>query len=248
MAAPTGHKQTSDRVEFCRVPNCDQTNYRRSCPATFINEAHHLLCVSYVNAAVSEATNDQVKKVIDESEWCINNTGNMVALPIWGTTVMHYCASFQSVASQTRSAVLQAINQGLKSSNAVKPTFADLPQHNYGHSGKTSSESYNKEIEEKLGKWIDKIELDLENPNHVVDGPKVQTQLNTMSGEMREELKRRGERVGSANKIPGTHDAWLGPADDKWYEPFSMARTPKPMPQPKMGNKIVAIAQALWRS
>jgi hypothetical protein len=243
--ASTGHKQTSDRVEFCRVPDCDQTEYRGKCAAPWLNEAHHLLCVNYVNAAVSQ-TKPQVKKVIDESKWCINNKDNMVALPIWGTTVLHYCASFQSVASKTRSAVLQAIAQGLKSTDTKEPLFKNLPQHNYGHAGRTSDQSYNLEIEEKLEDWVVKIEFDIQK--HSATGDKVQDQLNTMSGEMRGELKKRGERVGSANGNPGTHNAWLYPADDKWYLPFSMAKNPKPMPQPKMGNKIVAIAEALWRS
>ena len=64
-----------------------------SCPATFKNEAHHILCVAQVNKCVVGKT-IEVQKVLDESKWCINSTKNMVALPLWGTTVMYYCKDF----------------------------------------------------------------------------------------------------------------------------------------------------------
>ena len=67
-----------------------------------------------------------------------------------------------------------------------------------------------------------------------------------MADDMRELLKDRGKRRGCKKGAAGTHDAWMNPADN-WYEPFSMAEVAKKLPKPKMVEKIVKLAQALWR-
>ena len=242
--AATGHKQTSDRIEFCRVPNCKQNNYRDVCPAPWKNEAHHILCVAQVNSVVV-SKKKEVKKVIDESKWCINSKKNMIALPLWGTTVMYYCKDFSSVTSETKSALLKAVAGGLLNSRKIPPPFKDLPQHNYGHSGSTIATSYNKEIKKKLQDWIAKVQV--KAMVHTITGEKVFDELNTMAVEMRRELRKRGRRKGSAKGSVGTHDAWTDPGTE-WYKPFSMAQVPKKLPSPKLIEKIVKLAQALWRS
>jgi hypothetical protein len=241
---PKGHKQSSDRVEFCRVPDCKKTEYRDSCAVDWRSQAHHLLCVSYVNAAVSKAKGE-VKKVVDQSKWCINDKNNMLALPIWGTTVLYYCADFKSVARKTAAAVRSSLAEGLKNTETDRPAFADLPQHNYGHSGETSDQSYNLEVKKKLKTWIAKIQVNIQK--HSVTGDSVHKQLENMSNDMRGKLEERGRRVGSTKGTKGTHAAWLHPAPN-WYLPFSMAKKPKPMPAPKMTQRIIDIAQALWRT
>ena len=243
MAAPTGHKQTSERIEFCRIPDCKRTDYRDSCPASWKNEAHHILCVSQVNKCVV-SKKPEVQKVIDESKWCINAARNMIALPVWGSTVLHYCKDFSSVTAGDTKGLLKAITGTLLSTEQSVPAFANLPQHNYGHSGENASMSYNIEIQELLEDWITQIQIDIQS--HVITGDDIHEDLNTKSDDMRTELNNRGTRMGSTTGAAGTHAAWLHPAPD-WYITFSMARVPKPMPPPKMTAKIVKIAEALWR-
>ena len=91
--AATGHKQPSDRVEFCRAPNCKQDDYRGVCKVDWKFEAHHILCVAQVGKTIV-TNNPDLEKIINESQWCINSAVNMLALPIWGSTVLHYSHDF----------------------------------------------------------------------------------------------------------------------------------------------------------
>jgi hypothetical protein len=242
----TGHKQTSERVEFCRVPNCEQTEYRSQCPVSWKFEAHHLLCVSYVNSAIEEKAenNESLEEVINESEWCINNELNMIALPVWGTTVMWYCNDFSGI--QKGASLLQELSTLLISKTA-EPPFKNLPQHNYQHSGGSPETSYNREIEDALHDLLDGVEMQVEK--HAISGPAVGKKFDDLSKKMRKKLKDRGERVGSLEG-GGTHKAWLNPGRN-WYEPFSMAQVATPIPFPekagdKMVEKIKKIAKAFW--
>jgi hypothetical protein len=240
--AATGHKQTSDRIEFCRVPDCKQTNYRDVCPVPWKSEAHHILCVAQVNKVVTSKT-QEVQQVIDESKWCINSKKNMLALPLWGTTVMHYCNNMSGMVPGDQAGLLKGISGTLLSSVTGAPAFKNLPQHNYGHSGGTIPSSYNKEIAQKLQDWIATVDVRIKQ--HAVTGNNIHDELNGMSEEMEGELKTRGTRVGGTTGVTGTHDAWTNPGPT-WYVPFSMAQVPKPLPFPKMILKIVKLAQALW--
>jgi hypothetical protein len=241
--AETGHKQTSDRIEFCRVPDCKQTNYRDVCPVPWKSEAHHILCVAQVNKVVT-SRKKEVQQVIDESKWCINSKKNMIALPLWGTTVMYYCNNFSGINPGDQAELLKGVAGSLLSSATGAPVFKNLPQHNYGHSGSTVASSYNKEIEQKLQDWITTLQVRIKQ--HSITGNDIHDELNDMSEEMEGNLKTRGgTRVGSTTGIAGTHDAWTNPSPT-WYMPFSMAQVPKPLPFPKMIIKIVKLAQALW--
>jgi len=78
----------------------------------------------------------------------------------------------------------------------------------------------------------------------------VNTALDNLAKKMRQELFTRGHRLGSSNGIVGTHNAWLYPGPT-WYEPFSMAQVPKPIPYPKNSSdstsqKIRRLAEASW--
>ncbi len=241
-----GHQQTSDRIEFCRVPKCKQTDYRAvSGKVTWKSEAHHILCVAQVNKVVS-GVKKEVKKVIDESKWCINANVNMIALPIWGTTVLYYCDDFSSIKKNAVKVLKQEFNTGdLRESETKRPPFENLPQHNYGHSGKTVATSYNKEVEAKLRAWLAKVKVKV--AAHKINGDGVQRDLNRMSRELRRTLRNRGKRKGCTKGQVGTHDAWKNPSAT-WYKPFSMAQTPTKLPSPKLVEKVVKIAKALWRS
>jgi hypothetical protein len=235
--ADTGHKQTSDRIEFCRVPNCKQSNYRDVCPVTWKSEAHHILCVASING-VLKGRKIEVLQVVNESKWCINSEKNMVALPVWGTTVMYYCNYDRATAkSWLSTALTKGLSGGLPSAAIEPPTFANLPHHNYGHLGQNAATSYQAEIDEALEDWITQVQVDIQS--HAIKGEDIHSDLDTMADEMRKLLMARARRGG------GTHAAWTmpGPA---WYEPFSMAVKPTPMPFPAMIKRIASIAATYW--
>ena len=241
-----GHKQTSDRVEFCRAPNCDQTDYGKVRRAvTWRSEAHHILCVNEVNIAVGTVA-PQVKKVIDASNWCVNKDGNMLALPLWGTTVMYYSDNLLGINSGDMAGLMKGIAGSLlKKKTDAAPDFANWPQHNYAHSGKSAASSYNLEMQTKLKDVFTDIQVQMEE--HAITGEAVGGALDGLAGDMRGILRGRGNRVGSKSGKTGTHEAWLDPSDT-WYIPFAMADAPKPLPFAKMTAKIRKIAEAFWKS
>jgi hypothetical protein len=164
-------------------------------------EAHHIVCVAPATELL--LGREEIEGAIKQTEWCINNEDNMMAMPLWGHTVKWYCKVTALGGSVVGSSALAA------------PPFANIPQHDIDHNSK---EGYTWEIEEqckKVGKKVEKVD-------HQLQGDALQGALKKMSGDFRAELKRRGsERKG------GTHKAWTlaqkPTSDPHWYEPFSMA-------------------------
>lgn len=268
------HKRGESRNHFCGVPGkpCEHpsgpgNNYYTVCaPAwaamTYAQqftapgsstpgavrksyEAHHILCVSQVKKVVVKATeNTDLEDIVGDTHWCINDGNNMIAMPMWGHTIMWYCNDFAGVASGDESALFQTLGAQL-----TRPLFADLPQHNYGHSGADNDTSYNKEIEAALVKVMEGVdEAADEHATKAITA--LQGGLNNLSSTTRTELRDRGVRV-----FGGTHPAWLAGLQNNpgWYAPFSMAKTPTPMTFPTsntgegMARKLVRLAQAFWK-
>ena len=179
-------------------------------------EAHHLVCVAPATEFL--LGNPNVDSIIQQTEWCINNERNMLAMPLWGHTIKYYCR----VAILTEEG--EEINDaaGLAGSTALPPPpFANIPQHDIDHNSK---EGYTSEVEKKVISIARKVQS--QKASHQVKGEALQKALNTASDDFRTELKRRGsERKG------GTHEGWKRAqkpiSDPHWYEPFSMARDGK---------------------
>lgn len=260
--AASDHKRGSSRGKFCGVPGCDHNDYRRVCKPAWSNltypqmqfsrqtkqvyvvrrsyEAHHLLCVSQIGKVIVDGTEKSgLKSIVDQTEWCINAKVNMLALPMWGHTIMWYCNGFSSIVSSSLPRIASILTDRRKT-----PPFEDLPQHNFGHSGRDVTTSYNKEVEERLQKVINAIEKS--KLEHDDKAGKLESLLNSMADFMRTNLKNRGMRSG------GTHSCWMD-SKPQWYAPFSMAQSPRPIPHPKdtgeeMIQKVKRLAEALWRS
>lgn len=213
-------------------------------------EAHHLLCVSEVKKAIITTTEKDadfadLNSIVANTEWCINAKNNMLALPMWGHTIMWYCNDFSGVSSGNEAGLFQTLGSRL-----IRPPFKDWPQHNYGHTGRTVDTSYNKEVEVELAKVLDAVDKAAdEHENKAIEA--LQGKLNSLSKKMRAALKSRGTRG-----FGGTHLAWqtgLQNPNSAWYEPFSMAQTPTPMTFPAsntgdgMARKLVRLAQAFWK-
>jgi hypothetical protein len=259
--AASDHKRGSSRGKFCGVPGCDHNDYQKVCKPTWSSlrypqtqfsktllktfvvrrsyEAHHLLCVSQVGKVIVDGTEKSgLKSIIDETDWCINAKVNMLAMPMWGHTIMWYCDGFKGIVPSTLPSVGSVLTDRLQA-----PPFKDLPQHNYGHAGRDVATSYNKEVEERLQRVVNAIEKS--KLDHKEKADKLESLLDSMADFMRTSLKNRGLRSG------GTHTCWME-SSPQWYAPFSMAQTPRPIPHPKdlgeeMIQKIKKLAEALWK-
>ena len=86
-------------------------------------KAHHILCVGAVTDNV--LGDSKIHDVIVQTDWCISNKENMIAMPLWGHTVKWYC----SVAADSKAGD-DVFNQA-----AAVPPFANLPQHDFDHPG-----------------------------------------------------------------------------------------------------------------
>jgi hypothetical protein len=167
-------------------------------------EAHHLLCVASVTKeVVSKAA---IEGVIAQTQWCINNENNMLAMPLWGHTVMWYCE------------ITAASTEADFKVDVPAPPFANIPQHDWDHNCKGG---YTMEVTDDCAK----LAFEIEKRGHQLSGPALQKALERLSGKFKTILSsERGTRQG------GTHKAWgMGQEDpeSKWCEPFSMASTGK---------------------
>jgi hypothetical protein len=225
-----GHKRSDGEGKFCTAPadkNCDKCpgpatggdNYREVCkpanwgdykltklkdgePAKFGYEAHHIVCVSPTTEGL--LGDPKIRGAVEQTEWCINQKKNMVALPLWGHTVQWYC---------------QIDEHGGKINPAVgPPPFANNPQHDIDHNSKMG---YTWEVKQE----IEKVKQQVEDKDHEVEGQGLAAKLNTLSDEFRQKLVERGMRATSEGT--GTDAAWRAaqkdPPDPKWSHPFSMA-------------------------
>ena len=168
-------------------------------------EAHHLVCVSPVTDEL--VSKKEIEGVIAQTIWCINNADNMIALPLWGHTVMWYC---EITAASTS-------NPDFKIA-VPAPKFANIPQHDWDHNG---LDRYTWEVTQACKKLAKKIE----ESGHKLKGADLQAALKKLSDNFRNILLNvRGTRLG------GTHAAWKMGQDDpesNWCHPFSMASTVK---------------------
>ncbi len=164
-------------------------------------EAHHLLCVASVTGEL--VTKAEIEGVIAQTAWCINNEKNMLAMPLWGHTVMWYCE-------------ITAASSDAEFKDVPAPPFADIPQHNWDHNG---NNRYTWEVTEACRRLARKIE----EMGHELSGANLKAALDKLSGQFENILLNvRGTRQG------GTHHAWsmgLANPESDWCQPFSMAST-----------------------
>jgi hypothetical protein len=162
-------------------------------------EAHHLLCIASVTAFV--AKKKEIIDVVRQTEWCINATTNMFAMPLWGHTLSWYCD----------------LESGDLLSRVKAPPFVNIPQHDYDHN---SEKGYKSETDKKMEELANQIEEKAEE-SHEAAVKALKKQLDTWSEKFRTTLQSRG-----SSRSGGTHKAWkkgFKQPDSDWYLPFSMA-------------------------
>lgn len=166
-------------------------------------EAHHILCSASVGKLIVDASGKGVSAIVGDTEWCINTKKNMLAMPLWGHTVQWYC----NVTGQT-----------LGSTKLGAPPFANLPQHDWDHTG---TGGYQSEVDDKLLKIV----KDLKKAGHDATTFDLAATLDSLSQDFKQKLKDRGATRGSPE---GTHEGWSNgrkTPTSQWYLPFSMAST-----------------------
>ena len=166
--------------------------------------AHHVIPVAAAKI-LGTHTNQVVKDSIMLVQWCVNSKPNMLALPLWGHTIKHYCnLAMGSAITQT----------DLLSQTDTAPTFADLPMHDVDH------DKFTAVAENKVSSIADEVSQSAED--HKVNAASILSELKDLSESLDEDLHDYGKREG------GTHKAWKTGVDDeedtsKWYMAFSMA-------------------------
>jgi len=280
MADDKKHKRGASKGLFCGTPadgECKHedgskgTNYYTVCKPTGWDtftyfkskkektktyEAHHILCVADVERTLLKRGKKKgFAAIVRGTKWCINAKPNMIALPLWGHTVKWYCNSFAGLQKRFLGK-LSALTTVMKdlAGGIAPPPFANLPQHNYSHTGQSVATSYCKEIAQRLERVVDAIEeSQAKHEDKVKD---LQSKLEKLSEFMEQQLKQRGLRPSFGADAGGTHAAWKravnNPEDSTWFKPFSMALKPQPIPfagsdmDDKMANKIIRLAQKIW--
>ncbi len=228
--------------KFCslRKDNCGHNEYKAPCAVTAAawdaeaagsstylqkkvdevqdvsQNAHHLLCVSCVTAGVTRK--DGIELIVRATEWCANNSDNMIALPLWPHTIEWY-VSF-NLADETFS--IEA--------PVAAPPFKNLAQHDYDHS------PYIKEVSKAIKNVVNELTVSTDEECNAETANEFAGDLDTLSDEVRAKL------VGRP-----THEKWNAgrlDEDDTWYKAFSMAsakQTKRPFPnggKGRLGKKI----------
>ncbi len=187
-------------------------------------EAHHVLPVASVTAEIT--ANEKIKdEIVKNTKWCVNDRKNMIALPLFEMTFLHYLIQGQ----------------------VTPPPFTGLPMHNYDHA------AFQKEVDEEL-KQVGK-DATQNTKAHEEVTKELKAALDNARDFFNPELASRGKRgktthgefVAAMNAKPDD------PSIEKWYEPFSMAETPAPRPFPsgagKGGlSKKLADLKAAWEA
>ncbi|MBU3002765.1 hypothetical protein [Paraglaciecola arctica] len=240
-------------------------------------EAHHALpvaCISKVILAWDEKANSS-PSVISGTKWCINTEKNMIAMPMWGHTIMWYTDNFSAVSDEVIEEILsknegsignkalsklsaearKSLSNMLTDAGDTAPAFKDLPQHNYSHTGRSAKSGYNQEVIGALKNVVANVTA--AKDKHETDKiDAIKDKLDKLSETMKKKLKKRAV----SRKYSSTHEAWKGgmkgaeddPNSNHWYLNFSMAERPTKMTFPlgkasgSMASKISGLARSMW--
>jgi HNH/ENDO VII superfamily nuclease len=171
-------------------------------------EAHHVLPVASVTGEIT--ANSKIKKeVIENTKWCVNDLSNMIALPLFEMTFLHY----------------------LIKDVPTPPPFEGLPMHNYDHG------AFQTEVGDELKK-IGKDTAQNTKAHEKVTA-ELLSAMNTTRDFFKPELESRGKRgKGTHGEFVNAMDAEEGDTSaEKWYVPFSMAAKPSAKPFPSAARK-----------
>jgi hypothetical protein len=225
MADDDKHEKIGKIKDFCPVAGkpckCPQANnYRDNCEPNWGEDwqfaqgttgkskgdwqAHHVLSISCVNWLPNDPeARAALKRVLEVTVWCINNKENMLAMPMFGMTVMHYTD-------------VEACAWHIVGEDFQAPPFKNIPQHDFEHN---TTGGYCTEVKAEIAKLWDQISEAVEEHLKAKEG--IAQRLKDMSTDWKFKLlMERGLRHG------GTQNGWemgIKSPESDWYLPFSMA-------------------------
>lgn len=200
------------------------------------HEAHHCVCCASVDTLLGQR--EDIKSIIDQTEWCVNQELNIVTLPLWGHTFRWYCTQMGEVRD-----IEKVEKRG-------EPKFKDRVMHNCDH------DTYqNKELNPRLKKIAREVKKN--KKNHEKCKKELVDDLNELVKEFADNVRERGKRKTSEGI--GTHAGWKAGVngDKKWYMPFSMAKKPRKQTFPlrdaegklapgKLSAKLKKYVKGVW--
>jgi len=222
MADKDKHDPIGQIKDFCPVPGTpckcpEANNYQDNCEPSWASgwrfamgttgkseggwQAHHVLSISCVNWLPDETEKrEALQRVLEVTVWCINNKDNMLAMPMFGMTIMHYT---------------DVMNDRYYIVDFPSPPFRNIPQHDFEHN---TTGGYCTEVKDDIAALWGQIAKAAKK--HIKSKSGIQGRLNTLSDKWQGILETRGMRLG------GTHKGWkkgMASPESNWYLPFSMA-------------------------
>ncbi|MEM9378337.1 MAG: hypothetical protein AAGB93_00210 [Planctomycetota bacterium] len=199
-------------------------------------EHHHIVCVS---AACKFLAFPRAHAFASSTTWCINDSANMIALPMWAMHLMQYCDLLSANPRVKSTETAYGDLPTFVDTNVTPPPFYNLPMHDQDH------DLYLKEVDEDM----EDIARDLPQVGACQDPEKtLKDELNGVIETYSLQLMENGCSHG------GTHRSWVKGIRDPnsdWYKPFSMCRTPRTRVHPMAGSgpyfqKMQDLHTAFW--
>jgi len=156
-------------------------------------EAHHMLSVSCVNNldGLDSDQKQAVRRCCDATTWNINNSDNLIALPLFGHTIKWYAIDC----------------------NEEAPGWANWPQHDWDHN---STKGYCNDVRDEILEFYRKLEK--KSNEHEIEKRSIASNLKTMETRWRGLIKKRGSKGrGTHEEWKNKGEGWYKPfsmADD----------------------------------
>lgn len=200
-------------------------------------EHHHIVCVSAI-CNFLPAANNKVRQYAEATTWCINDAENLIALPMWAMSLLHYCDMFARRPEVKTEKVPGAPAWSNLASPVERPPFFNLPMHDQDH------DRFLSEVNDDLAA----IAQDLTVVSACQDP---ETTLKEELARVIEKYSMQLTENGASAR--GTHENWnlgMNIPDSTWYKPFSMSRNPRerihPIAEGKYRENMQALHTAFW--
>lgn len=199
-----------EKIHTAREGTCKSfgsCNYQKNTPDTGVPEprqSHHIVCVSttigYKGIDSYKSYVATIDAVYKNTKWCVNQGPNLKWLPLKGTYLK----------------VKNNLKDGKRVPKGDSGVWAlDLPCHDWDHNCK---DGYTAEVLEGFKKIWNAI-CDAKDDGECPEEESATADFKSLENKMKQRLAARGKRKG------GTRKAIRAEGEEKWWIPFSMAKT-----------------------
>lgn len=172
--------------------------------------AHHKICIADISKVL---LTPGILNIVKQTKWCANAKRNMLAMPLMGHSLKHYC----NLNTNTGKVKTKKLSSGEQTTTKRPPPFKNLPHHDSDHM------RYQKDDVQPALKKI-KNTIKKSRKKHAGKVKQLADDLDNLSDYLEDEvLKKRATR----GRHGGTHDSWKAGINGEtdWYLCFSMANT-----------------------